>query len=758
MLLTCITGAGKVPAMVRAALVCAVMIGLCGMAHGEASGQPMPTTGPAATTEPATVASTTGQAATTEPATTEPAATEAVGSASQPAEQLGRVVVTSKLDQARAQIAPSLGATTYTVGPQQINVTPQGENAPFQQVLLRMPSVVMDSFGQEHVRGEHANLTYRVNGVILPEPLSGFGQELDTHLVDSVSLIDGSLPAQFGFRTAGIIDVTTKSGQSLENNEVSLYGGSYNTLQPSFEVGGTKGQWDYFVTGSYKQNSLGIENPTPDRDAIHDDTEQTRLFSYLNYTIDDTSRISILLNASYANFQIPNTPDLPPEFTLQGVTPPNSADTDENQNEQQYYGVVSYQKSTDKYSYQASAFSSYGQIHFTPDPVNDLIYSGVAGDILNDFVTNGFQFDSSWVVNDDHTIRAGLITDYTSELLDTNTSVFPADAAENQTSSVPFSIGDNTHNHALDAGIYIQDEWKLNRVLTLNYGARFDEFDANFDNENQLSPRANLVWKVDDKTTAHAGYARYFVPPPVQNVHPSSIAKFANTTNAPPNTLDDAPKVERSNYYDIGVSHQITEPWALNLDGFYKDAHNLVDEGQFGQAVILTPFNYRKGYVYGADASSTYKEGPVSAFGNFAWVITGGKDIDSQQFTIDNAELDFIQGHYIKLDHESEFTASAGVSYDLTKHDLLYTDILYGSGLRAGFANQDKEPGYYPINMGYIHTWPIGGPRNSAVTLRFDVINVFDQVYQLRNGTGIGVGAPQYGQRRTFLVGLAYDF
>jgi len=186
--------------------------------------------------------------------TSQPATAPATYPASQPATapvgRLANVVVTAELDQARTQIAPSLGAVTYTVGRDQIQNTPQGENAPFQQVLLRMPGVVMDSFGQEHVRGEHGNLTYRLNGVLLPDPLNGFGQELDTHLVDSVTLIDGSLPAQFGFRTAAIVDITAKSGANLTGGELSAYGGSYDTADTEFVDGGTAGPWEYFVSTS----------------------------------------------------------------------------------------------------------------------------------------------------------------------------------------------------------------------------------------------------------------------------------------------------------------------------------------------------------------------------------------------------------------------------------------------------------------------------------------------------------------------------
>ncbi|HTC77068.1 MAG TPA: hypothetical protein VK657_00560, partial [Terriglobales bacterium] len=70
-----------------------------------------------------------------------------------------QVVVTSQeLDISREEIVPSLGATRYTVGPDRIDSQPQGENAPFNQTILRFPGVAQDSFGQLHVRGEHANL------------------------------------------------------------------------------------------------------------------------------------------------------------------------------------------------------------------------------------------------------------------------------------------------------------------------------------------------------------------------------------------------------------------------------------------------------------------------------------------------------------------------------------------------------------------------------------------------------------------------
>jgi len=695
--------------------------------------------------------------------TTRPTAT------TQPA-RLAKVVVTGNLDLRRDQIAPSLGAVTYTIGPKQIEATPLGSNANFQQVLLQAPGVVEDSYGQFHIRGEHADVAYRVNGVILPEPIngtgSGFGQELDTHIIQSATLIDGTLPAEFGFRAAGIVDVTTKSGASLQGGEFSVYGGSYDTINPSIAYGSTDGNLDYFVSASYKHDALGLENPTQSLRPDHDITNQEREFDYFSYHLNDTSRISLLLNASYADFQIPDVPRAPQVLTDPAFT--NSSEIQESQNEQEYYAVLAYQYSFDDVSFQTSVFSRYGQIHYEPDDTGDLVYQGTAGEVFNNFFTNGLQVDCEDVLNDQHTLRFGGIADYTTESLNTNTLVVPETAITTPASPLDASevsfISDNSGNEAVEAGVYLQDEWRMTRELTVNYGARFDTFNANFDNENQISPRVNAVLKLDSLTTVHGGYARYFDPPPVQDVRPGTIAKFDGTSNAAPlapsgaNEAADAPKVERSNYFDAGISRQIIPTWTANLDGYYKFAHNLVDLGQFGAPVILSPFNYESGYNYGAEISSTYKWNELSIFGNFAWNLTKGRDIDSQQYLIASDELSYIRTHYIHLDHQGEYTASGGISYNVTPHDLIYTSVNYGSGLRAGFANTQKEPQYAPVNLGYQHEMQFGPAAKDILKVRFDVLNVFDEVYQLRNGTGIGVSAPQYGARRAFYVGVAYDF
>ena len=250
--------------------------------------------------------------------------------------------------------------------------------------------------------------------------------------------------------------------------------------------------------------------------------------------------------------------------------------------------------------------------------------------------------------------------------------------------------------------------------LTLNYGARYDTFDVSFDNEWQISLRANVVWEINNATTAHEGYARYFMPPTLEYVAPGVVKEFDYTTDAPFNNRDDPQKVVRDNYFDAGLSRQITPAWQITGDTFCKLAKNLLDDGQFGTAVILNNFNYSKGTVYGAELGSAYKSGPFSAYGNFSHVQTWAQNFDSVENEFPDNESAYLVEHPFQLDHQGRFTGSGGFCYTFPKDTRLYSDFLYGDGLRAGFANLEKLPAYWTDNVGVEHVWHLhsSGPEH----------------------------------------------
>jgi outer membrane receptor protein involved in Fe transport len=688
------------------------------------------------------------------------------------ATELDPIVVTGDLDETRGLIQPSLGATSFIMDQQQILNLPQGADAPFNQVLLRAPGVAEDSAanGDLHVRGEHANLQYRINDVLLPEGITGFGLELDPRFVQSMQLITGSLPAQYGFRTAGIVDIQTKTGGFDEGGQFSLYGGSFDTVRPSLELGGSKGDLSYFADASYDHNDLGIENPTSSENAVHDVTDQYKTFTYLSYILNRTSRITFMGSASYSNFQVPDTPGLPAGTSPDGKPwlpgPFDSSKLNENQNEQNYYGVVTYQKSAGDLNYQVSTFARDSSVHFTPDPIGDLYFNGVASDVDRRLLSAGIQGDGSYALGESHTLRAGFSFLDESVDADSVTTVFPVDAGGSPTGPT-FKIANDETLHGLFAGSYLQDEWKLLKGLTLNYGARLDEFSSSFDTESQLSPRVNLIYQPTDSTTLHAGYARYFTPPPVENVSGSTVQEFVGTSNQSAVTQDDPVKSERSNYLDAGITQKIGQGLQLGLDGYYKRAKNQLDDGLFGQTLILSAFNYAEGEVYGLEFSGSYSTGGFTTYLNLAHSVAKGEDWNSAEFLFDPADLAYVRNHWIFLDHDQALSGSFGADY-VWKHThgdtRVYVDTLYGTGLRTdstapdgtNIPNGGTVPAYYSVSIGGEQSFKTGLHRYWKI--RLDIVNITDNSYELRNGSGVGVNAAQFGARRGFFGSASYSF
>jgi outer membrane receptor for ferrienterochelin and colicins len=679
------------------------------------------------------------------------------------------IVVTSQhLDESRSHIQTQTGASTYTLDAAAIAATPGGDNTLLNQVIMQAPDVTQDSFGQFHVRGEHNGLQYRLNGIVLPEGISVFGQSLDPRLISSVSVVTGALPAEYGLRTAGIIDITTKNGLQAPGGAISLYGGSHGTVEPSFNYSGGAGSFSYLVTGSFLRNDLGIESPDGSSNPIHDHTTQYHGFGYFEDILNDENRVALMLGSSVGKFQIPNQYGLQPStgLTVNGISAYPSQNLDENQREVTQFAALSWQHSAGALDVQTSFIARYSSLTFKPDPLGDLLYTGIAQNAFKQNIAYALQSDAAYRLNDDHTVRAGVFVQTDHSVSDTTSQVLLTDATGAPISDVPTAIVDNNSKTEWIESLYLQDEWKLIPTFTINYGLRFDRFNA-YTSAHQVSPRVNMVWQALPDTTVHGGYARYLSPPPFELVGGKDIALFQNTTSPAASPATDSPSAERANYYDLGVQQRVFGGLTLGVDTYYKQSVNLIDEGQFGAPIILTPFNYRYGKQYGVEFTANYTVEKFSAYFNFAAQSAKGKQITSSQFNFAPEELAYIAANYIHLDHEQQLTGSGGVSY--LWHDTRFSaDFLVGSGLRASLPlpagvttpyggtfipNGDHLPTYTQVNTGLSHVFSI--PNAGTLTARFDVINLFDKEYQIRNGTGVGVGAPQFGPRRGFFFGLS---
>jgi outer membrane receptor protein involved in Fe transport len=667
------------------------------------------------------------------------------------------------LDQARDNnLLPKIGATTYTITRQAIENSPQGDNTPIDKVILQMPGVSYDSAVSNpsfHVRNEYANVQIRINGVVLPEGVSGLGPFLDTNFIGSMSLLTGALPAQYGLRTAGVLDITSRSF-AAPGGQISLYGGSRQTFTPSFDYGGSFGSSEYFVTARGNWNGLGLENATAGLNAIHDQTQQGKFFGYASTLLDESTRFSMISAASYSAFQIPNRPGLVPlgDFPFGApVTTYNSLALNENEYDTYVANIAAWQRHTIDGDAQLAAFSRYAEVHFVPDVFGDMVFNDVASNVIRQSTLTGMQGDAAYILNDRHTVRAGFSVTGEQTNVTNDSTVMPGQVGA--VTGPAFNITDKSSLLGWNIGAYVQDEWKLTDRLTLNAGLRFDQL-FQFVDANQFSPRVALVYKPFDGTSIHAGYARYFTPPYQAQAVSSNIALFANTTNQPDVPLADPVKPERSHYFDVGVDQTVLPGLTMGIDGYYKIARDMIDDGQFGAAVVLTQFNYARGYSEGGEFKLKYNNGNFNAYANFSYSIMRAIDVESNQYLIDGPDYQYLLTHWHYTDDMQRMTGSAGVSYrwyDTT----LTADMIYGSGLRTGDIEDNNVPPnslhatpYAVVNIGVAHDFK-WSPNWKPLTVRFDVVNLFDQVYELRTGTGIGEFAPQYGARRGYYVGIS---
>ena len=693
--------------------------------------------------------------------------------AEDPSDQNDAIVVTAqRLNAARESIDTAIGATTARFAHTDLEVQPGGVDNTLKSVLLQAPGVSQDSDGdgEVHIRNEHGNVQYRLNGVTVPQGFAGFGALVDPRVAESIEVITGALPAQYGFRTSGVVNMKTRAQAFDFDGDVGIYGGSNGTIVPSFTLRNSAGKLSYFLSGSYQRNDLGIANPTPARTAIHDRSEQWREFGYASYILGPDDRLTAFGGTAIGKFQQPNQPGVPTGFTLNGRTTFDSALLDQNQRQDAWFAVLAYQHAGERVDFQVAPFVRRAKAAFTPDPQRgNLLFNGVDTALTQTSLAFGVQADGSFKASDSHTVRAGLFFQQDNSRSNSLNRVFAVDGLGNQASDVPISIAVAERLVGRNYSAYVQDEWRLSDTLTFNYGVRFDQSEG-LVSEHQFSPRAGLVWKPDNATTIHVGYARYFTPPPLNLIGKGTVTAFDGTTGAAAVSTADPVRSQREHMFDVGAQHVFGGHLTLGIDAYYKLANNLLDDTTLGGTLILSTFNYARSHNWGVEGSASYAKGPVRAYLNLARGEQKAKNIISNQFLFDPADVDYIKDHYIFTDHSQKWTGSGGFSLNLADHFGHFQpsiDFIYGSGLRAAnpalidpnsliiIPNGGTQESYVQVNLGLAQ---VIGSEEHGLTVRFDVINLFDKSYLLRDGSGVGRGQPQFAPRRGFFFGLRKSF
>jgi outer membrane receptor protein involved in Fe transport len=661
------------------------------------------------------------------------------------------------LDESRDRdLLPKFGASLFQIDAEAVDALPQGKNTTLDKVLLQAPGVSYDSAVSNpdfHVRNEYANVQYRINGIQLPDGVSGLGPVLEAGFVGNLNLLDGALPAQYGQRTAGVVDITAKTSFEPGGN-LDVYGGSWDTVSPSVEFGGSSGQTQYFMTARYLQSAQGLENAMPTADPVHDRTAQSKFFGYSTTMLGDSDRLTTIAGASFGRFQIPDLVGLAPLGDF-GPSTLSSTRLDENETDRLVFAVLALQSKHGSLDTLLSIYSRYASAGFTPDVYDDLVFNDVASNVIRKSLASGLQFDAADRIGDAQVLRGGLVFAVEQTRVDDLATVLPL-GIDGTPLPDPLTIDDADAKRGWNFGAYLQDESRIGPDLTLNLGLRFDKL-VQFVSASQLSPRAALVYKPLADTSVHAGASRYFTPPMQAQATPSRLALFQDTTQQPAIARADPVLPERADYFDVGVDTRLRQQFSVGIDAYYKRATDLLDDGQFGQAVVLEQFNHGRGFSRGVELKLNFEQGGLRAYANASHEVTEAQNLVSNQYLFTNpAEFAYLATHYAYTSDAQTVSASVGSSYRF-RGLLASVDGFYGSGLRTGFANLEHVPGYTQWNLAIAREFDPWQDRR-PLTLRLSAVNVFDRSYLLRSGTGIGEFAPQYGPRRGIFLGLTLGF
>jgi outer membrane receptor protein involved in Fe transport len=667
---------------------------------------------------------------------------------------------------------------------EQIKETPRGDQISLPQLLeSTTPSVISGGYGRIYTRQDENGLQYQVDGMQLPDlPDNAIGDFFNPRNIEKVEVTLGALPAEFGDRPSGVINIVTPEGSEETTGSVEANYGSYNTFSPEGVVRGSTldTRLKYYLSLNYHQTDRGLDTPQPESnlqegtgtsDAVHDASHGNTEFARLDYTLTNSDRLTLLFSNREEFYQIPNFPGsyspLDPLFGPNGdaygndpynYTPPN---TDDSQTETSIFTELVWRHTYSERSFlQVGVFYKYYNLLVQNDPNNDLAA------LINPSLTNNPDPNNASLYENRHTNSMGVKADYKLRTSDDNLIKAGASVKAYQTAGVatvtganPFDSGPNilsstdaSPEYGSVEGVYVQDEWKITDKLFINAGLRFDYMQANYSDAqpsfDQFEPRLLVSYMVTPGTKVHGYYGRLFNVPLFEDLHDTfaALAGQAGQTITPYDI-----KPEKDNYYEAGVDQQIGASNVVSVTAYYKQATDLLDDAQLLNTALQQPFNWAQGYAYGVELALHGKIADHwSDYFNYSYGLAKGNGISGGIFALPEPPT---SGYQI-LDHVQRHTASAGVTYA----DKNYFGTLigkYGSGLPTGPNNSENAPGHYSWDTTLGYEVP-GKGLMEHVKLSLDVLNIFDNRYAIFIANGFN--GSYYAAGREFIGHLSKDF
>jgi len=467
----------------------------------------------------------------------------------------------------------------------------QRNNLP-DMIAMTAPSMIRSHDDFVHVRGNEIALNTFINGVSFWEnPHTVFSSGLSPDIIQSVNVMTGNFPAEYGNRFGGVVDIATKSGLSL-NNEGSLTLGAGTALRnnAAIEFGGHSQKAGYYFYGSGFESGRFL-SPNDPR-SIHDTGRGARSFAQFDFTLNSANSVKAVLMGDGTNFQIPKT-NIDDQFRP-------GANASEQTREQT--AIVTWSHTVSNHSLFTTSFYQRWS-HMALLQANDPLAAVARNErTLN---TTGVKADFEKFF-EGHTLKGGvdLVLLRPDEALFYDSKGFGRfsdllglpDVEVQGPEGRPITFA--AHKTGGQGSVYLQDTVQLSRELTANVGFRVDRYSL-ATSRTHFSPRLNFAYRLSGATVVHASYNHFFVPPAVENVLISSggLTEFLEGFEQPLPALQ--PIIE--NQVEVGVTHTVTRNFRVGLSSYYRKSDNPVHTVLFPDSRIYAYANFDKGKAYGME-------------------------------------------------------------------------------------------------------------------------------------------------------------
>jgi len=603
--------------------------------------------------------------------------------------------------------------------------------------------------GEVHIRGQHAEYTYYVDGVPVPSGISGSLNELfDPEVVNQIDFQTGGWDAEYGNKNAAVVNINTKIPSGGFHVDLSGFGGAFQTGSPSksqstngesVTLSTNSGKWGFFSSGSRQASDMRREPVVFDTlhnaiENFHNDGSDLFGFAKVQYSASNQDVVNLEVNRSRTRFAVPFD-------SLEGIIDDHQQDVNGfvNLGWRHQLGTENLELGRSSELFLAAFFRD-GSLTYTPGLTDSATFQ-FPGDTSHyviaedrNFRTTGVKLDYTAQPHHGLGFKTGILAQFTSGREDFSSQT-------NTGTSGPSSKSDLNGS---DVGVYAQTAIAPTDMWELRLGARFDNHNAPFaGNRNQFSPRAKLSFFPGPGNTFWIYYGRLFLPTNVQDLRAITGTAQGGVVAAP--TLP-----ERDNFFEIGYVHRFPFGVVTKLSAYQKRSTPGIDDATVPGTAIVTSVNIATVRITGIEGVLEIRpHGPLSGYVNVALNHAyGSHPITGGFFPPDSSP------GFFDLDHDQRLSAVASAVFS-SRGLYLSTTGIYGSGLiNANAPDSTYGTGVFDFNT-HTHVTPnfiLNASAGYALTVGSGVIrpqlyvdNVLNHKYLLKGAffSGASVGRPR---------------